>query len=226
MKKALLISISFNVLIVLFIAGKRYYYSHPAISIVSQAYSYDTLNNTRNSLLSALPIDSTDIVFIGNSLTEGFLVTELFGQHVKNRGIGGNRTYHLLGRVPTIAVRHPRKIFIEAGVNDLRDEAEVDSVFKNYRKIIDTIHAVSPKTRIYVQSVFPTSGEYAKINTDVVQLNKLLIDYCAEFGVKYIDVHAALLRDGGLNDLLTDDGLHLNGDGYRVWQKAVEPYLK
>lgn len=225
MKKALSISVAFNVLIVLFFAGKRYYYSHPPAYIASQSYSYDTLNDTRNSLLSALPIDSTDIVFVGNSLTEGFLVTEIFGQHVKNRGIGGNRTYHLLGRVATIAQQRPRKIFIEAGINDLRDGVSVDSIFKNYRRIVDTTRITSPRTLIYVQSVFPTSREYVKINTAVVRLNTILKDYCTAFGVKYIDVHALLLRDGQLNDQYTDDGLHLNGQGYKVWAKAIERYV-
>ncbi len=226
MKKALILSLLFNFLIVSFIAGKRYYYSHPPASVVSQKYSYDTLNDIRNSLLSSLPIDSTDIVFIGNSLTEGFPVNEVFGPHVKNRGIGGNRTYHLLARIAPIAMRHPKKIFIEAGVNDLRDQVSVDTVFKNYQRIINIIKELSPGTFIYVQSVFPTSGEYAKINDAIAQLNSLLTDYCTAFRLKFIDVHAALLRNGELDDRFTDDGLHLNGDGYRVWQKAIAPYVR
>lgn len=226
MKKALIVSVSFNLLIVLFIAGKRYYYSHPSVFVASQSYSYDTLNDTRNSLLSALPIDSSDIVFVGNSHTEGFPVIEIFGQHVKNRGIGGNRTYHLLKRIVPIALKHPNKLFIEAGINDLRDGVSVDSVFTNYRQIIDIIRNTSPKTFTYVQSVFPTYGEYAKYNVAVAELNKLLTDYCAVIGVKYIDVYAMLLQNEQLNDRFTDDGLHLNGKGYQIWKDAIERYVR
>lgn len=226
MKKALIISVSFNVIIILFIAGKRYYYSHPPAPSVSQVNTYDIWNETRNSLLSNLPIDSNDIVFVGNSLTEGFPVAEIFGSHVKNRGIGGNRTYHIIQRMNKILNSHTKKIFIEAGINDLRDGVSVDSVFKNYRQIIDFIRDTSPKTFIYVQSVFPTSGEYAKFNIAVAELNKLLTDYCAEIGVKYVDIYSMLLQNGQLNDRFTDDGLHLNGKGYRIWEKAVETYVK
>jgi lysophospholipase L1-like esterase len=226
MKRLLLISLSFNVLIILFIAGKRYYYSHPPAYVAAQINSYDTLNDMRNSLLSSLPIDSTDIVFVGTSITEGFPVTEIFGQHVKNRGIAGNRTYHLLDRITPIAMMHPKKIFIEAGVNDLRDGVSADSVFKNYIKIIDIIRATSPKTLICVQSVFPTTWGYEEINDHIVQLNNILIDYCTAFGLKYIDVHAALMQDGKLDSQFTGDGLHLNGKGYKLWQSAVEKYVK
>lgn len=225
MKKALIISVAFNCLIILFIAGKRYYYSHPHALIASQSYSYDTLNDMRSSLLSTLPIEPTDIVFVGTSLTEGFPVTEMFGQHVKNRGIGGNRTYHVLNRIMPIVQRHPKKIFIEAGVNDIRDGVSIDSVFKNYRQIIDIIRDTSPETCIYVQSVFPTSGEYAKFNAAIANLNKLLSDYCTAIGVEYVDVYNVLGKDQ-LNDLLTYDGLHLNRKGYQVWKEAIERYVR
>lgn len=224
MKKALVISIAFNVLIILFVAGKRYYYMHSANS--GAGSTYDTWNYMRNTLLIDLPIDSNDIVFVGNSITEGFPVTEIFGQHVKNRGIGGNQTAHILSRIEPIAIGHPKKIFLEAGVNDLNNNVSIDSIYYNFREIINMIRELSPKTSIYVQSVFPTCKEYSKLNDVIVGLNTKLLPYCQSSGVNFINVYSALASNGELNNAYTADGIHLNGDGYKAWQKVIERYIK
>lgn len=226
MKKALIISIAFNFIIIFLIAAKRYYYSIGNAAIANQNEFYNHWNEMRLSVYNIIPIDAKDIVFVGNSLTEGFPVTEMFGYHVKNRGIGGNQTSHIIKRITPIAAKHPAKLFIEIGVNDLNAGVTVDSVFKNYRQIIDIIRDTSPKTLIYVQSVFPTGKQHSKVNPAIVQLNKLLSVYCTAIGVKYIDIHAILLHDGQLNEQFTDDGIHLNGSGYQVWKEAVEKYLR
>lgn len=227
MKKALIISLSINCLLVLFFIGKRYYYSYGAgAGRNTKSSFYDQWDNMRNSVYAEIKIDTADIVFIGNSLTEGFPVTEIYGQRVINRGIGGNQTSHIIKRLPPIAAKRPSKLFIEAGVNDLNAGINVDSIFKNYRQIIDIIRDTAPTTCIYVQSVFPTSKDYTNINSGIVQLNKLLSAYCNEIGVKYIDIYNKMVNAGQLNNTLTEDGIHLNGKGYAIWKEAIEKYVQ
>lgn len=227
MKKALIISVTLNLLIILFLVGKRYYYSYgPGAGAANESAFLDQWNTTRTSLFNTLPIDSTDIIFIGNSLTERFPVTELFGIHVKNRGIGGNKTSHILNRIDNIILKHPKKIFLEGGINDLNNNISVDSIFANFKEIISKVKRISPTTELYVQSVFPTSKNYSSLNNEIVLLNRKLKDYCDSINAFYVNIYPLLLKDQQLNNDLTDDGLHLNEKGYKIWELAVKELIK
>lgn len=228
MKKALFFSIAINCIvcvIVIYFIGKRYYYSRGAGAGTEVAY-YDQWNSMRRSLYSIMSIDSTDVVFIGNSHTECFPVTEFFGNHVKNRGIGGNQTEHILQRLGDIVNKHPKKIFIEAGVNDITVAGNADKAFANYKQIIATIKQASPTTSIYVQSVFPVCHRYEKDNKSIVALNSRLAELCSYNGVEYVDIYPRMVTAGKLDSSLTYDGLHLNGKGYKVWKEVIEKYVR
>ena len=54
-----------------------------------ERYQYNEYYYQRSSLFEVMPIANTDIVFVGNSLTNGGRWHEMFGDNlrVKNRGI-------------------------------------------------------------------------------------------------------------------------------------------
>jgi len=220
MKKYLIASIVFNVVIVAFLIGKRYYYAGNYAKI-----SYDPWNEMRVSVYEDLFIDTSDIVFVGNSLTEGFPLTEMFGAHVKNRGIAGNITSNVLNRIESIAAKRPKKIFLEIGVNDFNASLAINTTFNQYIQIINKIADISPTIHIYVQSVFPTCMSYTKINDSITSLNSKLKGYCEKNGIEYIDIYSALLKNNLLDSSLTEDGIHLNGKGYDIWKKAIDRYV-
>lgn len=223
MKRLLIISITLNCFVVLFIIGKRYYYARP--KVIAAPKRFDQWGIMRNSLYNMHPVDSNDIVFVGNSLTEAFPVTELFGVNCKNRGIGGNMTSHILARIETIAAEHPKKIFIEAGINDFSFGGSISSTYSNYIKILHIIDSISPRTLVYVQSTIPTCGPYGVYNDSVRSLNRMLSNYCSQSKTVFIDVYSEMLAGSKMDSTLTEDGLHLNGKGYTIWQKTIEPYL-
>lgn len=225
MKKALIASLAINLIIGIFIIGKRYYYAHSQQPIEKTGYPFDQWNQMRISLYEICGIDSTDNVFVGNSLTEAFPVTELFGPHCKNRGIGGNKTTHILQRIGAIAKERPKKLFIEAGINDFVFGGNVKSTYNNYVKILHIIDSISPRTLVYVQSTMPACGSYGAYNDSVRALNKMLHYYCSRAGIAFIDVYSEMVAGSKMDSTLTEDGLHLNGKGYTIWQKTIEPYL-
>lgn len=227
MKKALIISVAINILILIAFASKRYYYSRqPQADAKVRNTFFDQWDAMRTSLFVDCPVNNTDVVFVGNSLTEAFPVTELFGPRYKNRGIGGNSTEHILHRIQGIAKGRPKKIFLEGGVNDLIAGIPVDSMINNYKLIIGIISSESPATMIYVQSLFPTSLQYSYLNKTIVDANALIANYCKKHGVEYIDLHSRMTKSEGLDKSLTEDGIHLNGKGYTIWQKTIEQYLR
>lgn len=221
MKKALFISLAINLLLVIAYIAKRMYYSNYSISqIVAGAHTYD-YSKVRESIFSLSQIDSNDIVFVGNSLTEKFMVTEFFGTDCKNRGIGGNKVNDIIKRISKITYKRPRKIFLECGINDLFDEEPAD-VFDNYKKLIAKIRLESPVTKLYVQSVLPADTK----KNEIVELNKLLKSYCDLKSISFIDLYPYFQHNGFLKDSLTYDKLHLNGKGYMIWKEAIERYVQ
>lgn len=221
MKKLLIVSLALNILMITGFVAKRIYYTYGPGSAGYLDWR-DITNRQTTSLHSTLKIDSTDVVFVGNSITLGFPVTEIFGSGYKNRGIGGNTTAQILNRIPEIAKGKPRKIFIEAGVNDIDMGLSTDSIYTNYVNILKEIQYISPHTYVYVQSVFPSSKE---MNKNIVELNTMLKNYCDLNGVVYIDVYSKLLTGECLNKSFTEDGIHLNGNGYAVWIDQIKNFV-
>ena len=182
-----------------------------------------------------LPVYSSDIVFLGNSITDGCEWAELFNnRHVKNRGISGDRSGWLLDRLDPIVGGHPKKLFLMIGVNDLAAGVSPDEIVANVARLIDRFQSESRWTKIYVQSVLPVNGEsFAKFKNHyehgrlIVPLNKRLEALCDEKEVTYLDVWGALAdHEGRLDKRYTNDGLHLTGEGYVVWRDAIKQHVK
>jgi lysophospholipase L1-like esterase len=164
-------------------------------------------------------------VFLGDSITEGAHWPEIFGDtRILNRGIGGDTTQDLLARIEQVYLLQPAQLFLMIGVNDLNLGVPAVTTQANFRALFDGFAAHLPQTRIHVQSVLPVSGSWmgAARNEDILELNEFLKRECAGRGYEYIDLHA-LLRDanGQLPPTLSNDGIHLLGDGYRLWRDAI-----
>ena len=87
---------------------------------------------------SETPICSNDIVFLGNSLTEGGKWNDYFagtesklnkkGGAIRNRGIIGDTAEGIADRLDEITKGAPKKIFLLCGVNDISHNLTVDEV--------------------------------------------------------------------------------------------------
>ena len=205
-----------------------------ALFTVCTAFAQSEYNLQRRSLFEVLPVYSSDIVFLGNSITDGCEWAELFNnRHVKNRGISGDRSGWLLDRLDPIVGGHPKKLFLMIGVNDLAAGVSPDEIVANVARLIDRFQSESRWTKIYVQSILPVNGEsFAKFKNhyehgrQIVPLNKRLEALCDEKEVTYLDVWGALAdHEGRLDKRYTNDGLHLTGEGYVVWRDAIKQHV-
>lgn len=223
MKKTIFIfSIAINICSVGFLIGKRIYYSNYS-SFHHYYKSYD-YNNARKSIFNVLDIDTASIVFVGNSLTEGFMVTEIFGTKCKNRGVNGNRISDMLNRISDITKYKPKKIFIEGGTNDINGGESPENTFEDYKFLIKKIKLESDRTKVYIQSVLPVGQVYGN-NDKIIKLNNYLKKYCKDCDITFIDLYARFEDDGHLVESLTYDGIHVNGNGYKVWGEIIMPYI-
>ncbi|MBK8557421.1 MAG: GDSL family lipase [Lewinellaceae bacterium] len=178
------------------------------------------------------PLHFGDIVFLGNSITEGgHDWAAKFGVLiVKNRGISGDVTDGVLARLDEITFYKPRALFLLIGINDLfnlHDRHQIPSaayVGNNILKIARIIHRKSPETKIYVQTILPTDKDYLRDNINAV--NAKLQQQAHKGYYQLIDLHAAFTNQEGLmNPDFSIDGTHLNAKGYGIWVEMVRPLV-
>lgn len=205
-----------------------------ASSIHAQERKYSTFYYQRATLFEELPVTSSDIIFLGNSITNGGEWAELFDNpHVKNRGISGDVCMGVYDRLDAILKGSPAKIFLLIGINDVDRGASADTIVERIGMIVDKIRKDSPSTKIYLQSVLPVSDHYNMFNGHtsrwevVPEINKGLVRLAADRGVKYIDLYSHFIDNttGKMNIEYTNDGLHLLGKGYKKWVGIVKPYV-
>ncbi len=190
---------------------------------------------TQNSNLSF----EKKIIFFGDSIIECFNLDQYYPNfHLINKGRGGDTVSGLIQRLePDVISLKPLKLFILIGTNDLGDENITPNyILSIYEKLISLILEKLPKLNLFILSILPTNPtievDYTNFNgrinknkdIDVTNqgLKKLLIKY----SFKYIDI-SENLRDSNkfLKKEITEDGLHLNNDGYDILSKIIEPFL-
>lgn len=201
----------------------------------SQVSKFGTYYDQRKSLFEILPDTKNEIIFLGNSITDGSEWSELLeNAHAKNRGISGDTSEGVLFRLYQVTRVAPAKVFLLIGINDLARNISPDTVYVNICRIVSTIRTKSPKTKIYVQSILPVNNTFKTFAShtcrtpQVKELNEKLKDICPKLGATYVDVFSELKNpnDDLLNPMYTNDGLHLLGEGYKAWFKVIQPFLK
>ncbi|MBN2699030.1 MAG: GH92 family glycosyl hydrolase [Bacteroidales bacterium] len=176
-----------------------------------------------------LPDTENEIIMLGNSITDQGLWTEIFDDlRIKNRGIGGDDTDGILERLDEVTGRKPEKVFILIGTNDLNNNRSVEHILTNYETILNRIAAESPETRVYIQSILPTDDAIHTMrkNADIMLLNEKLMAIAEKRGLTYIDLFSSFATAGNKMDpKYSIDGLHLNGEGYKLWKELIKHYI-
>ena len=169
------------------------------------------------------PLETGDIVFLGNSITEqgGDWASKVNNTKARNRGISGDTTDGVLARLAELIYYKPQQVFILIGINDLfREDMTSEKVFNNILKIVDQIHHGSPRTEIFVQTILPTNT--ATLKEKILSTNSLLTNSEATEPYKLISLHTHFAtQDGLMNMELSTDGVHLNENGYAVWAHKI-----
>lgn len=172
--------------------------------------------------------EKADVVMLGNSITFGVNWNELMGRtKIVNRGIGSDNTVGFLQRMEYIYKLHPQLCCIMGGINDIYQDATVEKIFENYKKIIEGLqaHKIIP----IIQSTLVVSTEwkrYAEKNIEVAKLDSMLANYARLKGIEFLNLNAVMSEDHLLLEELTTDGVHLTAKGYALWRDELEKILK
>ncbi len=191
---------------------------------VQKVSLHQQLSNTKNG-----------IVFIGDSITDGNEWAEQLNCiRCQNRGISGDISAGVLARLDDILAQKPAKIFLMIGINDISRNIPNERIIGNYKEFVRRTRTLSPRTRIYLQSVLPTNDTFRKFVDKNDESIKVLNTAMAEIArgdraVTYIDLYNRFLdAEGRLDKRYTNDGLHLLGEGYVLWASILKSggYLK
>jgi len=184
-----------------------------------------------NARVMALPQASRAVVFMGDSITEGWSVgnPEFYRDGRINRGISGQTTQQMLLRFPQdVLALHPRVVHIMAGTNDVAGNTgptTLDAIEGNIAAM--TVLAKAAGIRVVLAATPPSSHfQWAPALQPapvIAALNERLRRLAARERVTFVDYGTVLgTIDGALRPEYTPDGTHLNPAGYA----AIEPSLR
>ena len=176
--------------------------------------------------------DEGRVVFLGNSITEGWLQANpsfFEGKPYVNRGIGGQTTPQMVLRFRQDVIGlKPKIVVILAGTNDIAENTgpiRLEQIRDNILSMVELAKAngIVP----IVCSVLP-AYEYPwrpgkAPNIKIPKLNALLKAICEEQQVPFLDYFSVMVDDrNGLPQSYTTDEVHLTKAGYAVMEKLVE----
>ena len=186
-------------------------------------------------------IMNPNIVMLGDSITNYYDLDKYYGNDklMVNSGINGNKANDILNDMKNrVYVYNPSKVFLLIGINNfLHEDITPEEMVNQIDKIVTEINDKLPNTKIYIESIYPINDTWRtkcnpnvnateEVNSKVGKTNILLYDYCEENGYKYIDVYSSLVDDNySLNSDYSEDGLHLNDNGYQVVTKILKKYM-
>jgi len=177
------------------------------------------------------PIKQTDTVFLGDSLTESFDLVKHFGRDdLRNRGMSGNMTEHVLYRLEEIINTQPARVFLMIGINDIYQGVSLNEVTDHIYTIINRIISGSSQTKIFSQSILPVNETrllaHQHLNNRIYQVNDQLQKFCKKNSLNFIDLYPEFLNNVGQMDTsFTYDGVHLTEQGYILWAELIQTYL-
>lgn len=170
------------------------------------------------------------VVFMGDSITEGWHLNESFpGKAYVNRGISGETSPQMLVRFRQDVIDlAPKVVVILAGTNDVAGNTgpmTPEQTENNLASMADL--ATANGIKVVLCSILPAfdfpwdPGQEPA--PKIAKLNEWIKAYAAEKGYPYVDYYSAM-KDarGGLPPTLSKDGVHPLPAGYAVMSPLAE----
>jgi lysophospholipase L1-like esterase len=186
--------------------------------------------------LQAQPAENGRVIFLGDSITEGWKLAQYFpGKQYVNRGISGQTTPQMLVRFyPDVLNLHPAAVIILAGTNDIARNTGPETlgmIEDNFRAMCEL--AQKHGVKVVLCLLLPVSDYTQHKQTDhrppsdILRLNEWLRRYAAEIEAEVADYYSVLVDSKGmLKEGYSDDGLHPNDRGYLLMAPVAEAAIE
>jgi len=170
------------------------------------------------------------ILFVGSSSIRKWADMQVaFGNYnVINRGVGGMVINDIIFYLNDIVFPYePRQIVLYVGENDIINEASTaDTILNQTISLFRAIRAKMPDVPIVYIAMKPSPSR-DKYQSKAIHANNLIRQFLAEDKkTVFVDIFPLMLKDGKSRpELFVSDMLHMNQQGYTIWDNAVKPYL-
>lgn len=181
---------------------------------------------------SRTPPPGHAILFIGSSsFTKWTDVQTYFPKYkIINRGFGGSTLPDVIRYAGDIIFPYsPKQVVIYCGDNDAASSPTVsaDTIYHRFQRLFSLIRTRLPKAVVTYVSIKPSPSR-EKFFPVMEKANWEIKEFISRNKrASYIDVWHPMLDDYGKprKELFGPDMLHMNKDGYVIWQKEIQPYL-
>jgi lysophospholipase L1-like esterase len=189
-----------------------------------------------NATLAAPTKGENRVVFMGNSITQGWIENrpEFFkNRPYINRGISGQTTPQMLIRFrQDVIALQPKVVVILAGTNDIAGNtgpSTLEMIENNLASMAEL--AAANGIHVVLSSVLPVY-DYPwkpglKPAEKIVTLNAWIKQYCEKKGFIYLDYFASTVDErNGMKAALSKDGVHPNQEGYKIMEPLAEAAIQ
>lgn len=200
----------------------------------SNAQDWANLNrfSQENKKLALPASDKNRIVFMGNSITEGWskIDPDFFsGKPYINRGISGQTTPQMLVRFRADVIDlKPSVVIILAGTNDIAGNTGPSTL----EMITDNIFSMAELAKandikVIISSVLPAFDYPWKPGLNPAEkisvLNEAINNYAKKNEIIYLDYFRSMVDErNGMKKEYSEDGVHPNKAGYKVMAPLAE----
>ena len=178
------------------------------------------------------PPQRNAILFIGSSsFTMWQDVQDYFpGYTIINRGFGGSTLLDQIHYANDVIFPYaPKQIVIYCGENDVAysDTVTAAIVTQRFIDLFKLIRLKLPGVPIVYVSMKPSPSRWqlSSIMTNGNQGIRTFLE--SQQNAEFVSIWDSMLAADGRPDpsLFLDDNLHMNANGYKIWQKAIYPEL-
>lgn len=221
-----ILNLAFTLLAVIFLAG----------SASAQDWPNTARFKADNEKIGLPQNGEKRIVFMGNSITEGWirLCPDFFANKpYVNRGISGQTTPQMLVRFrPDVINLKPAVVVILAGTNDIAGNtgpSTLEMIMDNLISMAEL--AKANQIKVVLCSVVPAFDYPWKPGLEpaekIAKLNAMIKSYADQNGLVYLDYYSAMVDERkGLKKEYSEDGVHPNVDGYKIMAPLAEAAIK
>ena len=194
------------------------------------------LYQSENAALKAPAKFEKRVVFIGNSITQGWKEAhpDFFSTNPYIcRGISGQTTPQMLIRFrQDVIALQPKVVVILAGTNDIAGNtgpSTLEMIMDNLSSMTELANANG--ISVVLCSVLP-AYDYPwrpglEPNIKIPKLNEMIKSYCEKTHTFYLNFFSAMADEkNGMKAELTKDGVHCTPEGYKVMESMVNPAIE
>jgi hypothetical protein len=169
------------------------------------------------------------VLFIGSSSIRLWKTHEAFPDYkVVNRGFGGAHISDMIFYYNEIAKPfNPEVVVFYCGDNDIADGKPVEQVYHDFVDFTDDLTRDFPDVKFIYLPVKPSQSRWS-FYPKMREFNNQIEEFCEKRADFYfLDTATPLLRENGRPDPIyfAEDELHLNENGYMLWNQLLEPLL-